>query len=72
MQRNLGTSGRVVRAVAGLVIGGLGFYFESWWGLIGLMPLFTALTGWCPPCSLLGIKACSVAKEPPEQGADEQ
>jgi hypothetical protein len=48
MKRNVGGVDRAVRAVAGLVILGLGVFYRSWWGLVGLIPLATALLGWCP------------------------
>jgi hypothetical protein len=28
------------------------------WGYIGVVPLATGLTGWCPLYSLLGISTC--------------
>jgi hypothetical protein len=28
------------------------------WGWIGIVPLVTALIGWCPAYTLLGIKTC--------------
>ena len=40
MKPNVGGVDRVVRAVAGLAILGAGVYFKSWWGLVGLIPLF--------------------------------
>jgi len=67
MQRNMGTSDRLIRVVAGLVIGSLGIYFSSWWGLIGLLPLGTSLIGWCPPYSLLGINTCANVKTQPTE-----
>lgn len=39
---------RIVRIVFALVIFGLGVYFESWWGLVGLIPLLTGAFGFCP------------------------
>ena len=38
MKANIGTVDRVVRVIVGLVIIGVGIYFRSWWGLIGLLP----------------------------------
>jgi len=35
----------IIRFVIGVIIIGLGFYFQSWWGLIGLVPLMTAFFG---------------------------
>ena len=34
---------------------GLGTHFENWWGLVGLVPLLSALTGFCPLYVLLHI-----------------
>ncbi len=55
MQLNVGKPERVVRVVVGLAIIGAGVYFQSWWGAIGLIPVFTGIVGWCPPYQLLGI-----------------
>ncbi len=48
MKVNMGNSDRIFRLIAGVVILLLGVYFKSWWGLIGLIPLATALIRWCP------------------------
>lgn len=40
---NVGNSDRAMRVVAGVLILGLGFYFKSYWGLIGIVPLVMAL-----------------------------
>jgi hypothetical protein len=50
---------RVVRGIVGLFILSLVVWGpRSYWGLIGIVPLATALVGWCPPYSLLGISTC--------------
>ncbi|HBS26385.1 MAG TPA: DUF2892 domain-containing protein, partial [Gammaproteobacteria bacterium] len=28
------------------------------WGWVGLVPLITALIGWCPPYAIFGISTC--------------
>lgn len=48
MQCNMGTLDRGIRAGLGVGIGAAGFVTESWWGLVGIVPLATALIGWCP------------------------
>jgi len=48
MKCNIGKTDRALRIVGGLVIGGVGLFGQSWLGLIGLVPLATALIGWCP------------------------
>lgn len=59
MERNVGDIERGVRVVAGLGLLSLVFVGpQTLWGLVGLVPLFTGLTGWCPPYQLLGINTC--------------
>ncbi|WP_221031136.1 YgaP family membrane protein [Actomonas aquatica] len=48
MTCNVGSADRIARIILGLAALGAGFYFESLWGLIGLVPLFTAVLRWCP------------------------
>ncbi|MDO8267522.1 MAG: DUF2892 domain-containing protein [Moraxellaceae bacterium] len=64
MERNIGDVERVVRVVAGLGLLSLVFVGpQTLWGLIGIMPILTGLSGWCPPYSLLGINTCRVKPE---------
>lgn len=61
MERNVGDIERVVRVLAGLGILSLVFVGpQSLWGLLGIVPVLTGLTGWCPPYSLLGINTCRI------------
>lgn len=55
MKTNVGSVDRVVRILAGLVILGAGCFFESWWALVGLAPILTALFRFCPAYLPLGI-----------------
>lgn len=48
MKCNVGKTDRIIRAVLGVGIIAGGFYFQSWWGAIGVIPIFTASIGWCP------------------------
>lgn len=58
---NEGTADRAVRAVVGLGIISLVFVGpQTPWGWLGLIPLGTALVGWCPLYTLLGINTCGV------------
>ena len=63
MQANVGSTDKLLRIVAGVAIIGAGVYYQNYWGAVGLVPLATALMGWCPPYSLLGINTCSLKKE---------
>ncbi len=58
MKCNIGKAERTVRALVGIAVIGAGVYFKSWWGAIGVIPLFTAITGWCPLYMPLGINTC--------------
>ena len=58
MKKNVGTNDRAVRVVAGLAIVAAGFNYQSWWGAIGLVPILTAIVGWCPAYLPLGISSC--------------
>ncbi len=62
MNRNVGSTDKVLRIVVGVAIAGVGVYFQSWWGAIGAVPILTALMGWCPPYALLGINTYKSTK----------
>ena len=67
MNKNVGTLDRIIRAIVGvaLIAWALGYFGASqysWIGWIGVVPLLTAIIGWCPPYALLGIRTCPVKK----------
>ena len=47
MKKNMGTIDKAVRVVIGVVIILLGIIYQSWLGVIGIVPLLTAFTGTC-------------------------
>jgi hypothetical protein len=57
MKLNVGSIDRVLRIVIGLGIAIGGVIFESYWGLIGVVVLATAVIRFCPIYSLLGINS---------------
>jgi hypothetical protein len=60
MQVNVGTVERGIRVAAGLGLLSLIFIGpQTWWGLVGLVPLATGAFGYCPPYALLGINTCA-------------
>ncbi len=66
MMKNIGSIDRIIRIVLGLAVISLVFWGpKSYWGLLGLIPLGTALFGWCPPYSLLGISTYKMKTEKP-------
>ncbi len=48
MTANIGSADKVIRLVLGAVIILLGVYFQSWWGLVGIIPIGTAFLNFCP------------------------
>ena len=57
MTQNMGSVDRGIRIVVGLVLIALVFVGpQTMWGWIGIIPLATALIGWCPAYSLIGVK----------------
>ncbi len=44
----IAASDRVFRALMGIAIIGMGIYFQSWWGVVGVMPLLIGAIGRCP------------------------
>lgn len=59
MTRNIGNIERLIRGIVGLAAISLVFIGpQTAWGWLGLVPLATAVVGWCPPYALLGISTC--------------
>jgi len=47
MKCNIGKTDRIVRISIAVLIFIVGIIFQTWWGLLGLIPLLTAITGFC-------------------------
>lgn len=61
MKANVGGFDRVFRIFAGLALLALVFVLDGgvrWLGLVGLVPLATAVVGFCPLYALLGVSTC--------------
>lgn len=59
MKRNVGGLDRTIRVILGLALLSLIIFLPGntrYWGLLGVIPLFTALIGFCPLYALLGIR----------------
>lgn len=54
--QNIGNVDRAIRIIVGLGLLTITFSGpHSAWGYVGLIPLLTAMVGWCPLYSALGI-----------------
>lgn len=58
MKKNVGGADKWVRLILGAVIVVLGLVNQSWWGLVGIVPLATAFMGVCPAYLPFGISTC--------------
>jgi Protein of unknown function (DUF2892) len=66
MKTNVGGIDRVLRIVLGLVLIGMAATGTiGAWGWIGLVPLGTALMGFCPLYTVLGFSSCPVKTKAP-------
>lgn len=62
MKKNVGSTDKIIRIILGLAIIIIGIITQSLWGLIGLIPIVTALIGWCPLYLPFGISTCKTEK----------
>jgi hypothetical protein len=63
MKTNIGSLDRLVRIIVGLALLGAGYYFKSWFGCIGFVPLLTATLRFCPAYLPFGLNTCSLDKD---------
>lgn len=61
MKQNVGSIDRALRAIIGLGLISMVFIGpQVVWGWVGIVPLVTAIMGWCPPYALLGLNSCGL------------
>ncbi len=59
MKTNEGKMDRILRVVIGLGLLSLVLVGpQTMWGLVGLVPLFTGIFGFCPLYKVLGLNTC--------------
>ncbi len=64
MKVNVGSTDKILRIVAGLVLIALAIMdIGAPWTWIGVVPLVTGLVGWCPAYTLLGMNTCPLKKD---------
>lgn len=59
MKGNVGVADKVVRLALGFVVAATGLYFESWWGLLAIIPLVTGLISFCPLYTIFDLNTSS-------------
>jgi len=63
MKHNVGTADKIIRIILGIALIGWGVSAGNWLGAIGIIPLATALMGFCPLYPLVGVNTCGSKKE---------
>ena len=63
--KNVGSADKIARMIVGALLIILALMGQiGVWGWIGVVPIATALIGWCPAYTLLGIKTCPTSNPP--------
>ena len=60
MKNNVGKTDKIIRILIGLVIAVLGIIFQSWWGILAIIPIATAIAGKCVLYYFFGVNTYSV------------
>jgi len=60
IKQNVGDADKLVRFALAVIIGAVGFFVQSWWGLLAMLPLVTGLLSFCPLYTIFGLNTCSV------------
>ncbi len=55
MKKNMGQKDRAVRAILGVAMLVYGIVFQNLVGIVGLIPLATAIIGYCPLYEVLRV-----------------
>jgi hypothetical protein len=63
MKCNVGGTDRIFRIILGVIIILVGIYFQSWWGIVGLIPIATGYFRWCPAYLPFGFSTCGDNKD---------
>lgn len=55
LKKNLGNTESIIRVLIGGVIIATGFYVDSLWGLIGIIPVLSGATSFCPIYKFMNV-----------------
>jgi hypothetical protein len=65
MKANVGSIDKSIRILVGIALLAWAWTGQGnihWLGLLGVVPILTALVGFCPLYTLLGIRTCAAPK----------
>jgi Protein of unknown function (DUF2892) len=64
MEYNVCGTEKYIRGALGILIILAGLYYGSWWGAVGLIPLLTAIAGYCPLNRMIQHSSCPLRTTP--------
>lgn len=56
LKKNVGYLDSVLRVILGVIIVTAGFYYNTYWGLLGLILVFSGAVSYCPVYRILGME----------------
>jgi hypothetical protein len=61
--KNIGLTDKIIRFAVAIAIVIMGIVYQSWWGILAIVPLLTATISFCPLYSILGMGTCRIKTE---------
>ncbi|TAL69127.1 MAG: DUF2892 domain-containing protein [Bacteroidetes bacterium] len=58
MKCNVGENDKLIRILLGISMIATGIILKSWIGYIGIIPIFTAVIGFCPLYPIAKVNTC--------------
>ena len=59
MKHNIGSYDAAARTVLGIMVILVLHHYRSWWALAGIIPVLTAMLGFCPAYCLFHFDTCA-------------
>lgn len=63
MKKNVGIADMWIRIILGVIVIALGIIYQSWWGVLGVVPLLTGFMRFCPLYFPFGIRTTKAEAE---------
>jgi hypothetical protein len=69
MKHNVGSFDAAARTLLGFAVLVIGHHLRSWWALVGIVPLLSAVTAFCPLYAIFRFDTCAQDAEgaPPQR-----
>ena len=72
MKSNVGSYDCAIRFVAGCLLMLAGNHYLSWWGLLGMAPILTAIVGYCPLYTIIRLDTTACDQHEHEMAPDDE